>query len=188
MSTFPRVTIILFMMVLATACTTLEVRIETPFSPDNEAVSNLASLMIEGTVYAEILASREGTPEPDLSLKSLALVRGDICYPGQRSPAMLVFFRDLSSDQVFELLVGEHQDNYTIELPAGSYYAYAWVEQYQVGGLFSKKMVCGDSEECTDHSPARITLKGGQIVDHIDICDWSHTAENLPLPSGITLP
>lgn len=180
--------VIMLIALLASACSTIEVRIETPFSPDEAAVSTLASLMIEGTQYAQILASREGTPEPIFSSPSQALVRGEICYPGQRSPAMLVFFRELASDQVTELPVDEHQDNYTIELPAGTYYAFAWVPQYQVGGLYSEKVICGNFEVCTDHSPARFTLQAGQTVDHIDICDWSFTAEILPLPDHSTLP
>ena len=188
MSRITRLLVILLLALLAVACSTIEIRIETPYAPDQDAVSTLASLMIEGTQYAQILTAREGTPDPVLSSNSQALVRGEICYPGQRTPAMLVFFRDLVSDQVVELPVGEYQDNFSLELPAGTYYAYAWVPQYQVGGIYSEKVLCGDSVECADHSPARITLEPGQSLDHIDICDWSFTAENLPLPAGRTLP
>jgi hypothetical protein len=173
--------------IIVGACTTLEVRLETPNNPDEEAIATLANLMFEGTQYAQLLSAQRRTPEPSKPPPSSSMVSGKVCYPGSTTPVMKLFFRNISTNELAELDIEEYQERYDVELYAGSYYAYAWVPQYLVGGLYSEKVICGDGPECTDHSPTVISIEAGTHVDNIDICDWGFTAVNLPLPPGSTL-
>lgn len=179
-----RWTIFLILGLIVGACTTLEIGVEKPSSPDEDAIATLANLMFQGTQYAQILSEQRGTPEPNLLLLETGVASGKICYPGSLSPAMSLFFRKLSDDELFEFAIDEYQEEFNINLPNGSYYAFAWVPQYLVGGLYSEKVICGDNPECSDHSPAIISVEAGESIKNIDICDWGFTQENLPLPPG----
>jgi hypothetical protein len=179
--------ILIILGIIAGACTTFEVRVETPSTPNEEAIATLAYLMFEGTQYAQLLSTRDGTPMPSSSSSFIGAVSGRVCYPGPTTPAMRLFFRNHSTDELIEAIIEEYQDIYSVELPAGSYYAYAWVPQYLVGGLYSEKVICGDAPECTDHSPSMISIEAGTSIENIDICDWGFTPEDLPLPSGVEL-
>jgi hypothetical protein len=177
--------IILIMLgIIAGACTTFEIGLEIPNTPDEDAIATLANLMFEGTQYAQLLSMQNKTPEPSTPSPFPSTISGKVCYPGSTTPTMNLFFRNLSTNELRELIIGEYQERYQIELSAGSYYAYAWVPQYLVGGLYSEKVICGDGPECTNHNPTMIFVEAGSNVENIDICDWGFSSENLPLPPG----
>jgi hypothetical protein len=172
---------------LTAACTTFEFSIETPSSPDEDAIATLANLMFEGTQYAQILSAQGGTPEPISPLPLIGKLSGRICYPGLTSPPMTLFFRNLASEELMEVPIDEYQDKFEVDLPAGSYYVFSWAPQYLVGGLYSEMVICGDSPACTDHNPATIAVVAGASIGDVDICDWGFTPESLPLPPGVQL-
>jgi hypothetical protein len=173
--------------ILAAACTTFEVMIEKPSTPDLEAVSTLASLMLEGTQYAQILAERGVTPEPALPPPTTGHIAGKLCYPGTTTPSLTMYFLNTNTNEITEIWIDEYQEEYYIELAPGDYYVFAWVPQYLVGGLFSQKAVCGDNPDCVDHTPVAVTLDAGMTIEDIDLCDWGLPAEALPLPPGTQL-
>jgi hypothetical protein len=174
--------------VLVTACTTIEIRIEKPPTPDIEAVSTLANLMLEGTQYAQILAERGVTPEPTHSIPVTGQITGKVCYPGTTTPSLITYFQNITTNEIVEMNIDEYQDEYSLELVPGEYYVYAWVPQYLVGGLYSQKVICGDQQECNDHTPVIVSLEAGTIVEEIDLCDWGLPLESLPIPQGTQLP
>jgi hypothetical protein len=174
--------------VLMAACTTFEIIIEKPFTPDTEAVSTLANLMLEGTQYAQILAERGITPEPPLPTPHTGIITGRLCYPGSSTPSLSVYFLNTATDEIYDINVAEYQNEYMIELDPGIYFVYGWAPQYMVGGLYSQKVLCGEKPECTDHAPVSVILEAGAIIEEIDLCDWGLPAENLPLPPGFQLP
>jgi hypothetical protein len=178
--------IIGILAVLAAACTTLEIRFESAPTPDFDAISSLANLMIEGTQYAQILSEYEKTPAPALPDPVYGKISGKVCYPGSTTPPLMVYFRNETHDDLFELKIEEYQNNYSVELLPGNYYIYAWAPQYLVGGIYSQKVLCGDA--CDDHSPILITLSAGSELDNIDLCDWGLPPESLPIPPGALLP
>lgn len=182
-----RWTTLLILGLLLAACTTFDVRVETPSNPNEEAIATLAHLMFEGTQYAQLLSTYDGTPEPISPTLSVSTVSGRLCYPGAIPPSMNLYFRNLSTDQLTETIIDEYEDSYNVELAPGPYYAFAWVPQYLVGGLYSEKVVCGNGPDCADHSPAIITIEAGKYITNIDICDWGFTSDDLPLPTGVQL-
>jgi hypothetical protein len=169
----------LFVFIGLAGCLTFEVGIERPPIPDQSAVGTLASLMVEGTRWAYHVTQISLPPTPT---PSFALVQGQICYPGQGIPAMNLYFRRLEDNHLVELAVADNQDFYSIELSPGEYYAYAWVERYQVGGLYSLAVACGLHDYCLDHSPQAFNVQAGQVVSGINLCDWVFTLEQLPTP------
>jgi hypothetical protein len=180
--------IIGILAVLAAACTTLEIRIESTPTPDFDAISSLANLMIEGTQYAQILSQYGQTPEPVLPDPVYGQISGRVCYPGTTTPPLMVYFRNITNDDVFELKIEEYQNDYSVELLPGKYYIYAWAPQYLVGGIYSQKVLCEDGSACDDHSPVLTSLSAGSMLDSIDLCDWGLPPESLPIPSGALLP
>jgi hypothetical protein len=174
---------------LLAGCATLDIGIERTPTPDYAAIGTLAALMAEGTrsasQYEEILAeySREVTPTPSTGMAS-----GAICYPGDAIPAMTIYFRDTRSSQVYEIETRERQDDYAYELPPGEYYAFAWVDRYMVGGMYTYAVPCGLGEECIDHRPLPFVVPAGQTARSIDICDWVFAPEALPFPAQPSSP
>ena len=175
-----------FLLLLTLAgCHTLEVRIEKTPTPNQSAVATLSALMIEGTrnaaLIAQIALQPTATPAP-------GRVIGRVCYPGERIPAMLAFFKDTSTEYLDRLQIIPNQISYQVELQPGQYVAYAWAISYQVGGMYSKAVPCGLTASCSDHSPQVFTVKSGQTTTGIDLCDWIIPASQLPIPPGSELP
>lgn len=162
-------------------CLTFEVGLERPTIPDQDAVGTLASLMVEGTRWAYHVTQVALPPTPT---PQTALVQGKICYPGQAVPAMQLYFRRLEDERLEQISTAENQEFYSLELPPGQYYAYAWVERYQVGGLYSRAVTCGLLETCTDHNPQSFEVEAGQVLMSVDLCDWVFSREQLPTPPG----
>ena len=163
---------------LTTACTTLELRIETKPTPDQAAISTLSSLILSATKNAFLATQRVkvSTPTP-----GTGTVKGKICYPSENTPAMTAYFMNVQTDQLIEKSIAESQSNYSVVLPPGKYYAYAWVPEYQVGGMYSKFIECGSEDTCKDHSPLSFSVIPGTILDGIDICDWVIPFDQLPI-------
>jgi hypothetical protein len=163
------------------ACLTLEVGFEKTPTHDHAAVGTLASLMVTGTHSAH-RATQLAIPITPVPVT--AFVSGRICYPGDRTPEMTLYFSQPEEGHIIEMPIDEDQEHYQIELEPGSYYIFAWVESFQIGGMYTQAVLCGFEEECTDHSPLLISLTAGQVVDDIDICDWVYPESALPFPIG----
>jgi hypothetical protein len=166
-------------------CSTLEAGVEQPAMLNLSDVGTLAAFMYQGTSLAMRATQRslEQTPIPPAGT-----VKGKICYPSGHIPPMTVYFRNLSNDFQSELQIHEFQITYTVELTPGDYYAYAWVRNYQLGGLYSAAVLCGLSDACNDHRPLNFKIIDGQITSQIDLCDWVIPADQLPVPPGYKLP
>jgi hypothetical protein len=172
-------------MVGFSACVTLEIRIETTPTHDHAAVGTLASLMVTGTYSAQRATQLAVTITP---VPQTGLVSGRICYPGDRSPEMVLYFSQHQDGYLLEIPVSEDQEWYQIELEPGSYFVFAWVESYQIGGMYTQAVLCGLGENCSDHSPVLVSVQAGQVIDNIDVCDWVFPESTLPFPTGAALP
>jgi hypothetical protein len=74
----------------------------------------------------------------------------------------------------------------TLEPAPGTYRAFAWGENFQLGGAYSAYVACGSAETCTDHSLQSFEVLAGQTVTDIDLCDWPFPAEQLPIPGPVS--
>jgi Ig-like domain from next to BRCA1 gene len=95
-------------------------------------------------------------------------VTGSLCYPSEFNPPMTLYFEKAGTNESVQFSIPEAQNFYSVLLPNGSYYAYAWAPGYNLEGAY------------TDSSGLMKTfvVSGGQITSNIHLCDWS------PYPHG----
>lgn len=110
---------------------------------------------------------------------------GTLCYPSEPPlPPITLFFRNESTQTVTALAHTDGTMAFTIDLPAGTYVAYAWQFDYGTAGSYSQAVPCGLTVSCTDHSLIAFTVAAGQTVSGIDICDWYGAPGDVPAPPG----
>lgn len=141
-------------------------------------------------------ATATATPSPQLSTSqpttdpasaptpTYGVVQGQVCYPSEPPlPAMTLYFENTESDDVltFHREEGEGQ-SYRLELPPGTYVAYAWRADGALGGSYSQAVPCGLTTDCTDHSLLPFDISAGGTVTGIEICDWYGDPGDVPTP------
>ena len=90
-------------------------------------------------------------------------VTGDICYPSEFNPAMTLYFEELGTSQIIQFAIPSNQMSFSVLLPNGTYYAYAWAPEYNLEGAYVN----------SDRTLRAFVVQGGQTVSGIRICDWS---------------
>ena len=95
---------------------------------------------------------------------------------------MTVYFEDVKTEQAIEMPVEAGQNKYEFGLPPGTYIAFAWLNDFSLGGLYSKAVPCGMGSSCKDHQPIEFSLAQGDHLEGIDLCDWY--AFSVPEPPG----
>jgi hypothetical protein len=123
--------------------------------------------------------SETPTVSPTLPEKN---VSGRICYPEEGIPEMVAYFEETEAETVVELQVAAAQDHFEIKLDPGTYIAYAWTKDFTRGGLYSQAVPCGMGPGCDDHNLLTFTVKPGELLSDIDLCDWY--AFHVPYPPG----
>jgi hypothetical protein len=140
----------------------------------------VAATLTAGAPPPTLLASSEPSPEPT---QSAGHVSGQICYPSEPPlPPLTIYFEETNTQAVHIL---EHTNGtgvYDIDLPSGSYIAYAWREGFDLGGAYSAAVLCGLNVNCNDHSLLPFQATAGQNVVDVDICDWYGAPGDVPQP------
>jgi len=149
-----------------------------------------------GTLVAATLAaipsSTPARPTPTLTpniggvvspTPGLGNVSGKVCYPSGAS-AVTAYFEDSASHVVNELGISGGLPSYTIDLPPATYTAYSWLNDFSLGGSYSK---CGATPGCNGATPLPFVVLAGQSLSGIDLCDWSHGPFDIPYPPGHTV-
>lgn len=115
-------------------------------------------------------------------------VEGSVCFPSEGIPPMNLFFLLAGTGQVTVFPVAQNQTSYSVELPAGTYSAFAWLPDYSFGGSYSQAVPCGLSAECADHSLIEFSVTGGSITSGVNVCDWYGGEGAVPKPEGVSVP
>jgi hypothetical protein len=97
-------------------------------------------------------------------------VTGDICYPSEFNPPMTLYFERVGNGQIIQFSIPENQMNYSVLLPNGNYFAYAWAPGYNLEGAY-----VNDSGVLKS-----FWVEGGQITSGIRICDWQPDQHSRP--------
>jgi hypothetical protein len=101
----------------------------------------------------------------DIYVKNLphGTVSGSLCYPSEFNPPMTLYFEKAGTGETIQFSIPENQNFYSVLLPAGTYYAYAWAPGYNLEGAY------------VDASQLMKTfvVNGGQTTANIHLCDWS---------------
>jgi len=130
------------------------------------------------TVMLTLAASPTLSSTPTLAE---AQISGKVCYPGGIATDLKAYFQNTTTNQAVELSIAAGPAQYSVDVPPGSYIAYAWATDFSNGGSYS---ACGQTPGCGDATPKPFTVATGQKVTGIDLCDWSHGPFDVPYPPG----
>jgi hypothetical protein len=167
--------LLLFTFLLVSACSsaTIEMGFET-LTPEIEQPTKGS---VSGRTNADISDDREEeptqTPEPTPTpTPEPGTVNGGLCYPSEYIPEMMAYFQKIDSHQTTKLHIDENQLEYSLQLPPGTYLAFVYLEEGELGGFYSHAVTCGLGANCTDHRPLEFEVVSNQETNEIDICDW----------------
>jgi hypothetical protein len=100
-------------------------------------------------------------------------VTGSLCYPSEFNPPMTLYFEKVGTAEKIQFSIPENQNVYSVLLPNGTYYAYAWAPGYNLEGAYTDSSGLMKS----------FVVRGGELTNNIDLCNWS------PHPHGrVSLP
>lgn len=90
-------------------------------------------------------------------------VGGNLCYPSEFNPPMTLYFENVHTGERIQFAIPENQNIYSVLLPNGRYYAYAWAPGYELEGAY----VHPDT-----HLMKSFFVEGGLTTPFINLCDW----------------
>ena len=171
-----------FLIVIFSTC-----NLPSAAAPTLDAVA--LSTMVAGTMQAltpvatptlipTFAASPTSLATPSITI---AQVSGKVCYPKSVVTDLIAYFQDTLTSTAVELSIAAGSTQYSVDVPPGSYIAYAWVTDFSIGGSYS---ACGQTPGCGDATPKPFSVASGQKVTDIDLCDWSHGPFDVPYPPG----
>jgi len=106
---------------------------------------------------------------------------GGICFPGETTPEMTIYFQEINTQQTLEFPVAEGQDSYQLNIPAGVYVAFAWLPNKEAGGGYTQFVRCTKTIlECTDHILVPFLVQENHVTVGVDICDWQGDTSLFP--------
>jgi hypothetical protein len=94
-------------------------------------------------------------------------VSGKICFPSEHIPAMALYLQNMDNNKLTEIAINEMQLSYSVQISPGTYLAYAWTTQSDLGGGYTD----------TEHYPKPFTIQAGKTTTGIDCTssDFSDT-------------
>ncbi len=145
-----------------------------------DLLTDLPDLLTEipGDILTQI---PQGVPAAD------GTVNGDICFPSEYIPPMLSFFENVNTGELFDFPIAENQSTYSIQLPPGTYNAYAWLYDFSYGGSYSESVLCGLDVSCTNHSLVDFAVTANAPTNDIDLCDWYGDLNIIPIPQNFDM-
>ena len=90
-------------------------------------------------------------------------VSGSLCYPSEFNPPMTLYLENAHNGDRIEFAIVENQLSYSVLVPAGRYYVYAWAPGYQLEGAYTHSNSLMKS----------VFVGAGQTISSIHLCDWS---------------
>jgi hypothetical protein len=91
-------------------------------------------------------------------------VSGNLCYPSEFNPPMTLYLETAHTGNRIQFAIVENQNAYSVLVPAGTYYVYAWAPGYNLEGAY------------TDPNTGLmkpVVVYSGQTISAIHLCDWS---------------
>jgi hypothetical protein len=128
------------------------------------------------------LATATPTELPDDLALPPGQVSGQLCYPSEFIPPMTLYFLEIGSDELTSVDHASGEQSYSLELPAGTYYAFAFRSDVEMngGGGYTDYIACGAADDCGGQDLHAFDVPAGGEVTGIDICDWVIPVDQLP--------
>jgi hypothetical protein len=90
-------------------------------------------------------------------------VTGNFYYPSEFNPPLNLYFENAVTGEVMQFSIPESRPAYSVLLPNGSYYAYAWAPGYNLQGAYVNE----------SFTMKPFVVQGGQNISDINLTDWS---------------
>jgi hypothetical protein len=90
-------------------------------------------------------------------------VAGNFHYPSEFNPPLTLYFENAVNGNVIQFSIPESSPTYKVQLPAGTYYAYAWAPGYNLQGAYVFENL----------TMKPFVVKAGQTLYEINLTDWS---------------
>lgn len=126
-------------------------------------------------------------PEPTIVVPSKGTITGTLSYPSSFLPDMRVVAFSLTDGKAY--FVNIDQPEYSIDVPAGTYYIVAYVHEGVAGetgevdsytldggtesaGGYTEMVLCGLYVDCAPHTLVPVIVEAGRTVEEVDPGDW----------------
>ena len=90
-------------------------------------------------------------------------VTGNFHYPSEFNPPLTLYFENAVTGEVIQFSIPESYPTYSVLLPNGTYYAYAWATGYNLQGAYVNESL----------TMKPFVVRGGQTTYSIHLTDWS---------------
>jgi hypothetical protein len=90
-------------------------------------------------------------------------VNGNLCYPSEFNPSLTLYFENVSTGERIQFAIPEDENVYSVLLPTGRYYAYAWAPGYNLEGAYTY----------SNGLMKALLVEAGMTTPFINLCDWS---------------
>jgi len=90
-------------------------------------------------------------------------VTGNFYYPSEFNPPLNLYFENAATGETIQFAIPEKNFTYSVLLPNGIYYVYAWAPGYNLQGAYVYDNL----------TMKPFVVKGGQNTSGINITDWS---------------
>ncbi len=96
------------------------------------------------------------------------VVTGSFYYPSEFNPPLTLYFENAVTGETIQFAIPEKTPNYSILLPNGTYYAYAWAPGYNLHGAYVNQNL----------TMKPFVVRGGQTTYEINLTDWGPYPHN----------
>ncbi|PWB71272.1 MAG: hypothetical protein C3F07_14710 [Anaerolineales bacterium] len=90
-------------------------------------------------------------------------VKGSFYYPSEFNPPLTLYFENADTGEIIQFAIPESTPSYSVLLPNGTYYAYAWAPGYELQGAYVNDNL----------TMKRFVVRGGKTTSGINLTDWS---------------
>ena len=90
-------------------------------------------------------------------------VSGSFHYPSEFNPPLILYFENAVTRELIQFSIPEKNFTYSVLLPNGTYYAYAWAPGYNLQGAYVNSNL----------TMKTFVVNGGQTISGINLTDWS---------------
>ncbi len=93
------------------------------------------------------------------------VIEGSLFYPSEFNTPLTLYFENAASGERIQFAIPEDQNIYSVLLPVGRYYAYAWAPGYNLEGAYTNSNSNG--------LMISFLVESGLTTPFINLCDWS---------------
>ena len=90
-------------------------------------------------------------------------VTGNFYYPSEFNPPLILYFENAVTGETIQFSIPENNLTYSVLLPNGTYYAYAWAPNYNLQGAYVNENL----------TMKPFVVRNGQTTYSINLTDWS---------------